>query len=190
MKKKICIEGLMGSGKSSLIKGLSCAKKFSTFEEQVMFDGKVDNGFLTQMKFLSSRHKQWNSKDLGSLNFFDRSVWSDIVFAMVSESYGYMSDSEYLLYKDGREILLNQCSKPDLVFYLEVHPEQCMTRIKERGDVDSGTGYGFLLRQKISYEMWMEDMERRGVEVITLDGTEEKQDILKDVIEITLDYFK
>ena len=185
---RICVEGIMGSGKSSLVKGLQCAENFNVFDEAVMFDDEVDNGFFTQIKFLKSRYDQWKSYAPDFFNVYDRSVWSDSVFARIGLSYGDLSCSEFDLYLATRRIFLESAPLPDVIFFLDIETEQAMNRVKARGNIDQDVNYGFLLRQKVAYELFLEDMETRGVEVFCIDSCDSKENILKSVITMTRDF--
>jgi len=188
MTMRICVEGIMGAGKSSLVNGLRCAENFNIFDEAVMFDGEVDNGFFTQIKFLKSRHDQWKSYAPDFFNVYDRSVWSDSVFARIGLSYGDISCSEFDLYLAARRIFLESSPLPDVIFFLDIEAEQAMNRVKARGNIDQDVNYGFLLRQKVAYELFLEEMEAKGVEVVCIDGCDSKESILECVITMTKDF--
>ena len=188
MTIRICVEGIMGVGKSSLVKGLQCAENFNVFDEAIMFEGEVDNGFLTQIKFLKSRYKQWRDSLPGMINVYDRSVWSDSVFARVGFSYGDLSCSEFDLYLEARRIFLESSPLPDVIFFLDIETEQAMSRVKARGNIDQDVNYGFLLRQKVAYELFLEDMGAKGVEIVLINGSDSKENILDSVLNIVKDF--
>jgi len=182
------VEGIMGVGKSSLVKGLQCAENFNVFDEAIMFESEVDNGFLTQIKFLKSRYNQWRDSLPGMINVYDRSVWSDSVFARVGFSYGDLSCSEFDLYLEARRIFLESSPLPDVIFFLDIETEQAMSRVKARGNIDQDVNYGFLLRQKVAYELFLEDMGAKGVEIVLINGSDSKENILDSVLNIVKDF--
>ena len=188
MTIRICVEGIMGVGKSSLVKGLQCAENFNVFDEAIMFESEVDNGFLTQIKFLKSRYNQWRDSLPGMINVYDRSVWSDSVFARVGFSYGDLSCSEFDLYLEARRIFLESSPLPDVIFFLDIETEQAMSRVKARGNIDQDVNYGFLLRQKVAYELFLEDMGAKGVEIVLINGSDSKENILDSVLNIVKDF--
>lgn len=188
MTIRICVEGIMGVGKSSLVKGLQCAENFNVFDEAIMFEGEVDNGFLTQIKFLKSRYDQWRDSLPGMINVYDRSVWSDSVFARVGLSYGDISCSEFDLYLAARRVLLEKSPLPDLMFFVDLDTEEAIQRVKARGNIDQDVSFGFLLRQKVAYELFLEDMESKGVEVVLIDGSDSKESILECASNIVKDF--
>ncbi|XP_015914018.2 NADH dehydrogenase [ubiquinone] 1 alpha subcomplex subunit 10, mitochondrial [Parasteatoda tepidariorum] len=64
----------------------------------------------------------------------ERSVYGDFVFMETMHKFGYISDPVRQLYKDINENTLDELLRPHLIVYLDVSPEVCLQRIKERND--------------------------------------------------------
>lgn len=141
MKNIICIEGVVGAGKTTL--GELLAKELSVefFQEPY-----IDNPFLdkfysnkeryslpSQMYFLNKRIEI--IEEASKLNgcIMDRSIYGDYLFAKMHLKNKFMTEDEFSLYHSFWEKLISVRTKPILIIYLETSVENAMRKIKERG---------------------------------------------------------
>ena len=136
----ICIEGVIGAGKTSLTRMLG-----EFLEAQVVFEKPEENPFLedfyadpgrfafqTQLFFLLSRYRQ--QQDSVQTDLFHRMIVSDYLFAK-DRIFAHLNldDRELFLYDKVASLLEQNIHKPDLVVYLQSNPEGLMANIKRRG---------------------------------------------------------
>ena len=136
----VAIEGVIGVGKTTLVKQL--AKRYRAREVYEQFE---DNPFLpdfyrdrdafafsTQIFFLMSRFRQQGRLSQGDL--FNKLTLSDYffekdhIFAKLT-----LKDHELRLYERLFDVLSVQCPTPDMVIYLHADHDVIMNRIAERG---------------------------------------------------------
>lgn len=135
----IAIEGVIGSGKTSLAKLLAdqfhagtIAEKFedNPFLEKFYSDPKK-YAFHTQLYFLMSRYKQ--QREIAQIDLFNSRVISDYLFAkdrIFAEIN--LSEDEFRLYDKIYALIEHDVPRPDLVIYLQAAPELLFKRIKQR----------------------------------------------------------
>lgn len=135
----IAIEGVIGSGKTSLAKVL--AQQFHAGIVAEQFD---DNPFLekfyadrrkfafhTQLYFLMSRYKQ--QREIAQIDLFNSRVIADYLFAkdrIFAEIN--LSEDEFRLYEKIYALIEHDIPRPELVVYLQGTPEFLYKRIKQR----------------------------------------------------------
>jgi deoxyadenosine/deoxycytidine kinase len=135
----IAIEGVIGSGKTSLAEVL--AQKFHAGVVAEQFE---DNPFLekfyadrrkfafhTQLYFLMSRYKQ--QREIAQIDLFNSRVIADYLFAkdrIFAEIN--LSEDEFRLYDKIYALIEHDIPRPDLVLYLQGTPEFLYKRIKRR----------------------------------------------------------
>lgn len=168
---RVCIEGLMGVGKSSLCKYLS---KYGLYIPEPRLGG-FGSGFNTELKYLLSRKNVWDHHGDGNdIVFFDRSVYTSNVFWTPEFSYNNLSFDELQLLLTTKSSLLSEqvpsdAVLPDLVVWLRASVFTCSRRITERADFDADTDIGYLCRLEASYIDTMESLRSLGVPVIEID---------------------
>lgn len=133
------IEGVIGSGKTSLAKLLAdqfhagtITEKFedNPFLEKFYSDPKK-YAFHTQLYFLMSRYKQ--QREIAQIDLFNSRVISDYLFAkdrIFAEIN--LSEDEFRLYDKIYALIEHDVPRPDLVIYLQAAPELLFKRIKQR----------------------------------------------------------
>lgn len=138
--KYICIEGNIGSGKTSLCELL--AKKYPA---QLILEEFDDNPFLpyfyqnperfaftVELFFMAERHKQLSQitmqKDLFyEFTLADYSFWKTLIFARKN-----LDEKEYRLFQRLFNILNSTSPNPDLLIYLHRTPEKLLYQIHQR----------------------------------------------------------
>jgi deoxyadenosine/deoxycytidine kinase len=137
----ICIEGNIGTGKTSL-----CEKIAVEFNCQLIMEEFADNPFLkyfyedperyaftVELFFMTERHKQLQH-DLHNRSLFsefmvaDYFFWKTVLFASKT-----LHEQEYRLFLRLFHILNNNFPNPDLLVYLHRSPEKLLRQIQSRG---------------------------------------------------------
>ena len=137
----ICIEGVIGAGKTSLTRKLG-----EQLNAQIIYERPDENPFLqdfyqdpqrfafqTQMFFLLSRYRQ-QLESFQQPSLFHEYTVSDYLFAK-DRIFAHLNleDRELLLYDKVAKLLEREIPRPDLVVYLQSTPERLMDNIKKRG---------------------------------------------------------
>jgi deoxyguanosine kinase len=135
----LVIEGVIGAGKTSLARMLA-----ERLQAQVVMEEVEENPFLkdfyrdrtrfafqTQMHFLFSRYQQ--QRDLRQTNLFSEKLIADYLFQKdrIFASLN-LADRELALYERLVTWLELDVVKPDIVVYLQAHPDTLMERIARR----------------------------------------------------------
>jgi len=136
----VAVEGVIGVGKTTLVKRLAerlgARTVFEQFEENPFlpdfYRDREAFAFSTQIFFLMSRFRQQEALAQGDLfqsytlsdYFFDK----DQIFALLT-----LESHELALYDRLFEVLRPHVPAPDLVIYLSADHEVVMERIAERG---------------------------------------------------------
>jgi len=136
----ICIEGVIGAGKTSLAKLLG-----QHLNAKIVFERPEENPFLQdfyknpqkyafqlQIFFLLSRYRQQH--DMIQTDLFYDLMIADYLFAK-DRIFAHLNldDRELLLYDKIASLLEKDLLKPDLVVYLQSSPERLMANIRRRG---------------------------------------------------------
>lgn len=138
--KYICIEGVIGAGKTSLAKRLSEKYNSRLIKEEFeinpflekFYDNRKKYAFQTQMFFLVNRYKQLQF--LNHEELFHEYIISDYVFDKdrIFASIN-LSNEELKLYDTLFGSLNKEIRKPDLVVYLQANVDRLISNIKKRG---------------------------------------------------------
>ena len=136
----IVVEGVIGVGKTSLVKLLATRAEarvnLEVVEENPFLDRFYQNraayAFQTQIFFLLSRFRQ--QQNLTQPELFQSVIISDYLFAKDRIFANLnLSDDELTLYHQLANILEDRILKPDLVVYLQASTDLLMERIRQRG---------------------------------------------------------
>lgn len=135
----ICIEGVIGAGKTSLTR-LLCER----LDARAIYEKPEENPFLedfyrdpqryafqTQLFFLLSRYRQ--QQESLQPDLFHETTVSDYLFAK-DRIFAHLNleDRELYLYDRVAVLLEQDIIKPDLVVYLQSTPEKLMANIHKR----------------------------------------------------------
>ena len=151
----IVIDGVVGVGKSTLMKILAKELNLIQFEEPVVnnpilpkfYENRERYAFPSQIFFLNSRFKHLKEASKKEMCVLDRSIYGDAIFAKMLYEAGDMTKVEFDTYEELLENMVNHIKVPKLMIYLEVSVEEAMRRIKKRGrDYE----------QKVELEYWKE----------------------------------
>ncbi len=137
--KYIAIEGVIGSGKTSLAKKIAAKLEANILLEQFelnpfLKDFYRDRGrfaFQTQMFFLVNRFKQ--QQEIFQENIFSDTLVSDYLFDK-DKIFAYLNltKEELKLYQSLFPIFSTKIRKPDLVIYLQSNVDRLVYNIKHR----------------------------------------------------------
>jgi deoxyguanosine kinase len=137
--KYIAIEGVIGSGKTSLAKKISAKLKSNIILEQFEQNPFLDKFYLdrkrfafqTQMFFLVNRFKQ--QQQLDQENLFSEYLVADYIFDK-DKIFAYLNleGEELKLYETVFPLLQRDLRKPDLVIFLQSGVDRLMYNIKSR----------------------------------------------------------
>lgn len=135
----VCVEGVIGVGKTTLV--LELAKEWGavTLLEEALENPYLDRfyedpdtfAFPAQLHFLTSRFRELSK--LKQTSLFDRVAVSDYtlqkdwVFASIN-----LSDSDFAVYEKMYQEMLVQVPVPDLVIFLQARVDSLMRRISRR----------------------------------------------------------
>lgn len=137
----LCIEGVVGAGKTSL-----CNMLAREVDARLVLEMAEENPFLekfygdrqsfafqTQLWFLVSRYRQLSGAIAQQDLFYPVTV-SDYIFAKdrIFASVN-LSDEEMRLYEQVADVMSESLTRPDLVVYLQASTEVLMRRIERRG---------------------------------------------------------
>lgn len=154
-KSIVCVEGLIGAGKSTLIEALQHETKFKVILEpvakfqkfesynplQIMYGNMSREAPIVQVYINQVLRKHWtehlqNCKP-GEILFSERSIYSSNLFSSTMKRLGYISAFHYdFLASQVQESIKSLHLPPfgaDKVFFLDVPPAVCQERILGRG---------------------------------------------------------
>jgi deoxyadenosine/deoxycytidine kinase len=135
----LVIEGVIGAGKTSLSRMLSERLQAQLVLEEVeenpflkdFYRDRARFAFQTQMHFLFSRYQQ--QRDLRQTDLFSEKLVADYLFQKdrIFASLNLV-DRELAMYERLVGWLELDVVKPDIVVYLQAHPDTLMERISKR----------------------------------------------------------
>lgn len=136
----IVIDGVVGVGKSTLMKILSDIG-YTEFAEPVVdnpilekfYYDRARYAFSLQIFFLNKRFKYIKEASQMKNAVMDRSIYGDCIFAKMLCDSGEMSKDEFELYRELLENMLEHVEAPRLMIYLETSVDAAMEKIKRRG---------------------------------------------------------
>ncbi|MBN1155456.1 deoxynucleoside kinase [candidate division KSB1 bacterium] len=136
----ICIDGVIGVGKTTLANMLAQRLHGSTMMEIVeenpflasFYEDPIRYAFPTQLFFLLSRYRQ--QQELWQHDLFETCIISDYLFSK-DKIFAYLnlSEAELLIYEKVLVQLEKDIVKPDIVIYLKSNAERLMSNIYKRG---------------------------------------------------------
>lgn len=136
----LIIEGVVGVGKSSLMNYL-VKEGFTPFPEPVLdnpilnkfYEDRKRYAFPLQVYFLAKRFEHLKAAAMIEDSVMDRSIYGDGIFAAMHKESATMDVSEYGVYEQLYQVMIDEVKKPDLLVYLQVSTDEAMKRIQKRG---------------------------------------------------------
>lgn len=192
----VSILGLIGTGKSTLIKKLAANDHYTVFEEPVDHNPFLSDyykdptrwSFTLQVYYLWERYKQTQEAFMRSMNgeivALDSSLYSDFAFARLQHNAGYFTDDEYKTYLNMHRIIASQTAYPDITIWLQLTPEQTLERIKKRSrECESSIPIKYLNDLYDSYQVVLDKLSKH-TEIVTIDAQPDADTVYKNVSKV------
>jgi len=196
----ICVSGLIGAGKSTLVNKLANNNNYTVFEEPVDNNPFLNDyysnperwSFTLQVYYLWERYKQAQEAFMRSMRdeivVLDSSLYSDYAFAILQRDSGYFNDSEYTTYLNMHKIVASQTAYPDLYLWLDLKPEQTFERIKKRSrDCESCIPIEYLKNLDNAYKTVIDKLSKH-TNIIKIDAQPDADTVYESVHKIINDY--
>lgn len=138
----IVVDGVVGSGKTTLMNILTEELGVSGFEEPVtdnpilgkFYHDRKRYAFPLQIFFLNRRFRMLKeAQENKSSSVMDRSIYGDVIFAKLLHDGGDMETDEFMLYQDLLTNMLDHIQAPKLMIYLRTDVDTAIRRIESRG---------------------------------------------------------
>ncbi|MGL5357017.1 MAG: deoxynucleoside kinase [Cetobacterium sp.] len=181
-----CIDGNIGTGKSTILKGLENNGYF-VFQEDLSDWGELLNRYYNdkqrwmctlQLAILHSMHQQYQTikKLQHPIVFIERSPAASMVFVENGIRQGFMDDEETRVVRNMYELLK---WSPDLSFYIDTPVDVCYERVKQRQrECEGSITREYLNMVHLGY---VECYNRQ--KNIKIDGTEGVESIVLKILE-------
>ena len=167
----IGVSGIIGVGKSTLVKKLGAIFDCDTFFEPVKRNLYLEKFYkdikkysfpmqvyLLNHRFLQHQQMVWSRKSC----IQDRTIYEDVIFAKMLKDDGLMDPLDFQTYVDLFQNMSNFLHRPDIIVYLDVEPEVALERIKQRArNCETGITLEYLIKLKAGYEDWLSDIQDR-----------------------------
>jgi len=174
----ICIDGVIGVGKTTLAIKLAERFKSSTVLEIVEENPFLANfykdpkryAFPTQLFFLLSRFRQ--QQELWQHDLFETCIVSDYLFSK-DKIFAYLNlgDAELMIYEKVLVQLERDVVKPDVVIYLKSSPERLMRNISKRGrSFEKTISRDYIERLNSAYNQFFKNYD--ATKLVTINCTE------------------
>lgn len=190
-KKLICIEGLIGAGKSTLTRALS-----ELIGARAMYEPVEENPYLEkfyadprryalEMQFwLMSKRFSMHEEAIrhiwqtGQTVIMDRSIYGDWIFAKRNFLDGNIDSIGYANYCSHRSVMDRYLLAPHSVVWLSVNPKTCLNRISIRGrNCERTISVDYLEGLHELHSELMKEMRARGSQIEELKWDEPFQEI-------------
>lgn len=192
----VAVTGVIGAGKSTLVRYLSEFMGFSPFydplpeTENFMLESYYWNPakyaysmqtLLLALRFRAQQEAQWRS-NRGEVCVMDSSIYSDKAFLEVQKSCGYIDEMEYQAYNKLCEIHFPYLQYPDLLIHLNLDVDEEIRRIKKRSrDCECGIERSYLEKLHSAYDDLIPYLSKL-FPVVTIDATKSEADVQYEAV--------
>jgi deoxyadenosine/deoxycytidine kinase len=182
---KVCVEGNIGSGKSTALERLACLRPDVTVVQEpveewgdllaAFYKDPATWGFAMQMSALLSFGRRADAADV-----VERSPLScRHVFGQLLFNDGKMTHVQWGLYKQYYDAL---GWSPDVVVYVHTPPDECHRRLVQRDrPAEQGVDVHYLKRLDFQYETML---RYAAVPVVRLDGHSSPDDLAVAIADV------
>lgn len=183
MKGTICIDGVVGAGKSTLGEILAKELNLEFFKEPVLDNPLLDKfyydkkrySFPLQVFFLNKRFKMIKEADELGGCIMDRSIYGDVIFAKMLMEDGDMTPEEFDLYEELLHNMLEHVKRPRLMIYLENSVDKAIEKIERRGrDYEQIVPRRYWESLNKNYKEYFENYNISDILVINVDNLDIK----------------
>ena len=200
----VTISGVIGCGKSSLVRGLTTRLGATAFYEPLpgsgnfMLEAYYENPqryaysmqtLLLALRFQTHQEAQWRSLR-GELCVIDSPIFSDRAFLEVQKQCGYIDEYEYKAYETLCSIHYPYLQYPDLQIHIDVELETEVERIRERArGCEDGIDVTYLERLNHAYDDLIPHLERI-FPVVHINGNLGKNEVMGQAVQAILNRAK
>ena len=179
MKGIICVDGVVGVGKSTLGKILSDRYNLFFFEEPVVNNPILDKfyydkkrySFPLQVFFLNKRFKMMKEAAELTNCIMDRSIYGDVIFSRMRMEDGDMTIEEFSVYEELLFNMLEHIKKPKLMIYLESSVNHAISQIEKRGrDYELIVPHSYWESLNAHYRNYFDNYNLSDILKINVDG--------------------
>ena len=201
--KVVIVEGLIGSGKTTLSRELGEAlgpNTLTLFEPDEKDDKQASNPYLAkfyedsrrwaftmQAHLLSERyrmhlHAQWHAMQGHGHAVLDRSFYGDTAFARLQVALGQMSEAEYLTYSRLYHAMSASVLLPTVCVRVLASPQVCNRRIASRmtqetgRQCESGINLGYLTHLEREIDHMVGVLRQQGVTILDVPWDTDRED--------------
>lgn len=176
--KIICIDGVVGVGKSSLAEILADKYGYKLYEEPVINNPILDKfyydkkrwSFPLQIFFLNKRFQSIKEAEAYQNCIMDRSIYGDIIFSRMLAEDGDLTMEEFEIYEELLGNMLEHLKTPKLTIYLESNVENAISKIKKRGrEYEKIVEYSYWEHLNKHYKEYFDSYNISDVLVINVD---------------------
>ena len=198
----VTVNGLLGVGKSTLTTNLCTLCDYTLMPEPVesnpflnkYYEDPNRYAFDMQIFLLFERVKQSKEAYFRSLRgetiVIDSNIYSDMAFALVQRDDNYFIPEEFDLYKNLYDYMTVNIKYPDILFWLELKPEDAMERIKKRSrECESNIPIEYLNSLYNAHKKVLDELKGK-CNVVELDARKSKAEIICDAMNVIVDYKK
>jgi deoxyadenosine/deoxycytidine kinase len=173
----VCIEGNIGSGKTSLVNMLSndynARMLLEQFEENpflpLFYEDPERYAFTVELFFMTERYKQMQNV-LANQDLFNKYLFSDFAFIKtLLFARKNLQEEEYKLFQMLYSVLNKPFSKPDLLVYLHRDTQFLLRNIRERNrSFENSIGAEYLQTIQNSYFEYLRNITSFPVLILDL----------------------
>lgn len=164
-KPVILIDGVVGSGKSSLSEKLSKSLDLKMYEELAnddtisllseFYKDQKRWSFTLQVHFLNERFKMIKQIHKNNGGILDRSIFGDRIFAELLHENGKMTKEEFATYNTLLDSMLEHAQPPKLLIYIDCSVDLAIERIKKRNrEMELGVERSYWEKLNNKYVEW------------------------------------